>query len=496
MRTLLRLSLLLLLALAPTAWAQAPALQAYRSTPPTVRAPEQAQMAQPTDRPLALSRWSAITAHTAETVPRSAGASRLASYVYERSQGGDFENLGEATFTYDDQDRLVETIDDFKFLFFPRRTLRVTRAYNTDGTWASSTIDELGNGSYAPYRRELYAYEDGRLVNATDELYESGAYVPMQRTTFVYSNPYPFPTEYLFEYFENGTPSLTGRTTLTEEGGDVYRTYEDLTDDDFSFRYIYSSVALEGFGASYAAGSAPGTPFTSFIKFLALQFAYYTETINPNPPYPQYLRQVKEGGGWTDASRTTYTRSDGLVVEALNERLDGGAGEWENESRHQITYDSEGHVISNTVQRWIDGTWETYVDVSLTYDASGNVGQYLEEAYENGSLETTYRYTYSWEGNPVSAEEETTSHASPLALAGPNPFAGRTALRLSLGAPADVTLRVYDVLGRSVATLQEGPLPSGEHVVPFETRGLPAGLYVARARSGTWTATRTLTLVR
>ena len=35
----------------------------------------------------------------------------------------------------------------------------------------------------------------------------------------------------------------------------------------------------------------------------------------------------------------------------------------------------------------------------------------------------------------------------------PNPFMGHTEIRFTLEQPADVTLRLYDVLGREVATL-------------------------------------------
>ena len=62
----------------------------------------------------------------------------------------------------------------------------------------------------------------------------------------------------------------------------------------------------------------------------------------------------------------------------------------------------------------------------------------------------------------------------------PNP-AGKDGITLVLTAPAPMgwaQLRVYDLLGRHVATAFEGPLKSGEYPVRLDTTPLPAGVYV------------------
>ena len=59
-----------------------------------------------------------------------------------------------------------------------------------------------------------------------------------------------------------------------------------------------------------------------------------------------------------------------------------------------------------------------------------------------------------------------------LALAGPNPSAGRVALRLSVGegADADLALAVVDPAGRRVATLARGAFGPGDHAVLWDGR--------------------------
>jgi hypothetical protein len=79
----------------------------------------------------------------------------------------------------------------------------------------------------------------------------------------------------------------------------------------------------------------------------------------------------------------------------------------------------------------------------------------------------------------------------------PNPFRARTGVRFALPAAEDVTLAVYDVAGRQVATLiRNERLAPGAHQVQFDGDGLPPGVYVCRLRAGRAVDTTTMVLVR
>jgi hypothetical protein len=67
----------------------------------------------------------------------------------------------------------------------------------------------------------------------------------------------------------------------------------------------------------------------------------------------------------------------------------------------------------------------------------------------------------------------------------PNPFSPATRLRFYLPEAGAATVRVYDVAGREVATLVDGPLAEGDHEVVWDGRDgagrrLAAGMYLAR----------------
>jgi hypothetical protein len=59
-----------------------------------------------------------------------------------------------------------------------------------------------------------------------------------------------------------------------------------------------------------------------------------------------------------------------------------------------------------------------------------------------------------------------------------------------------VTLEVYDVLGRRVATLEQGQKEAGRHRVDLQTGQLSSGVYFGRLKAGGQTRTQKITVVR
>ena len=84
----------------------------------------------------------------------------------------------------------------------------------------------------------------------------------------------------------------------------------------------------------------------------------------------------------------------------------------------------------------------------------------------------------------------------------PNPFSGSTIIPYELPAPAQVSLRVYDIAGRLVRMLEENASRKvGRHDVAWNGhdahgRPLPPGVYLCRLDAGGKTATRRLTLLK
>ena len=88
-------------------------------------------------------------------------------------------------------------------------------------------------------------------------------------------------------------------------------------------------------------------------------------------------------------------------------------------------------------------------------------------------------------------------HPSFLSLSAyPNPFNPATMLQVSLPAPSNATLRVFDVTGRLVRETSLGRLESGTHEIAFDGSALPSGIYLAAIETATARAAQKLVLMK
>jgi hypothetical protein len=75
-------------------------------------------------------------------------------------------------------------------------------------------------------------------------------------------------------------------------------------------------------------------------------------------------------------------------------------------------------------------------------------------------------------------------------------FNSTTVIDYQLPTSSYVTLRVYDVLGREVATLVNGRQGAGYYNVTFNASDLPSGVYYYRLAAGGESITRKLVLMK
>lgn len=78
----------------------------------------------------------------------------------------------------------------------------------------------------------------------------------------------------------------------------------------------------------------------------------------------------------------------------------------------------------------------------------------------------------------------------------PNPFNPSTSIRFNMAVTGNVSLKVYDVLGREVATLVNGQMAQGAHTVTFSGSNLASGLYIYKLEANNFTATHKMMLLK
>jgi hypothetical protein len=78
----------------------------------------------------------------------------------------------------------------------------------------------------------------------------------------------------------------------------------------------------------------------------------------------------------------------------------------------------------------------------------------------------------------------------------PNPFNPTTSIKYTLAERSNVTLKVYDVLGKEVAELVSENQNSGQHEVNFDASNLASGLYVYTLRAGSFSSSKKMMLLK
>ena len=96
----------------------------------------------------------------------------------------------------------------------------------------------------------------------------------------------------------------------------------------------------------------------------------------------------------------------------------------------------------------------------------------------------------------IDGEEETVPLEYALAQNYPNPFNPTTNINFSLKAAGDVTLIVYNTLGREVMRVIDQPLASGKHNVTLDARRLASGLYFYKIRANEFTAIKKMVVMK
>jgi hypothetical protein len=78
----------------------------------------------------------------------------------------------------------------------------------------------------------------------------------------------------------------------------------------------------------------------------------------------------------------------------------------------------------------------------------------------------------------------------------PNPFNPTTVITYRIPVKSQVSLKVYDILGRLAATLIEGEQAAGEHQVTFDARLLSSGMYFYRLSAGSFSQIKKMVLLK
>jgi len=111
------------------------------------------------------------------------------------------------------------------------------------------------------------------------------------------------------------------------------------------------------------------------------------------------------------------------------------------------------------------------------------------------------RWLWTWIGNkmavePSESKEEISAVEYRLEQNYPNPFNPSTKISYSLQHPELVSLKIFDLLGREVASLVNQYQTAGNHTVSFNAANLASGIYFYKIEAGTFQSIKKLILLK
>ncbi len=132
-----------------------------------------------------------------------------------------------------------------------------------------------------------------------------------------------------------------------------------------------------------------------------------------------------------------------------------------------------------------DGTWSNY-----PFFESGVIAV-------TSSIDGLFLIEPTVQGTVISAEEEVTPTKFVVTEAYPNPFSERLTITIGIPTTQQLTVAIYDLLGRKVKSIYSGLVSGGgEHRLAVEIEDLPTGRYFYRVIGEDFTVSKPITRVK
>jgi hypothetical protein len=141
----------------------------------------------------------------------------------------------------------------------------------------------------------------------------------------------------------------------------------------------------------------------------------------------------------------------------------------------------------------------SYVDVSITISRSGVTPTTRFYYYVTGDNVTSNKVSVNsndvWKAGGKD-EEDLIPTVTSLNPNYPNPFNPSTALNYDLATNCQVSIVLYDMIGREIKTLVDEFQDAGYKSVTFDASDLPSGVYFYRLQAGGFTDIKKMVLLR
>jgi uncharacterized delta-60 repeat protein len=259
-----------------------------------------------------------------------------------------------------------------------------------------------------------------------------------------------------------------------------------IVETNIEAKYNFSggeSLALTADGKIILAGTTPNSDLTKFSAFRFHMNGVIDSTFGTNG------RTDIEFGAGGDLCYDMKIDNDGKILLIGEGNNQPGLARLNPDGTPDTTFAPDGLFTINMNNN--SGTHYLTTCIPLQngdilaagYDFASNVGDFM-----------VTRLTQ----NPTGIDDQTFSQPNNFILHQnyPNPFNPTTNIQFRISDFGFVSLKVYDVLGKEVATLVNGEKPVGNYEVDFDATGLSSGIYFYKLQAGNFIETRKMTILK
>jgi hypothetical protein len=413
--------------------------------------------------------WQATTS----TIPPKGGTITFAELIYARkkSVGGNWGTLKTLQYsTYEGQTPTVGSINnDFSVMWKVKSQDKLLKLDYVSGLWDLTVETEIFTGT---------GIKDPSLSTGSDKLY------------LMWSKYSSVPYRIHHETFSNPTKAKQPKSVSNSVYRDALIDLGNLNPDLTGHVVLRLGTVEDGAGNTLASFSPDQETESSFMSTPFFNMTGQSSRLE--------IRLQLFGAGllndYSDFGNPEFYRvilsSDDNSAPAVLRTF----------TLHDIQADSNGFYYLEDdilVELTTTANRKLRIDVDFLYDVPGNVKPAFSEVFalnEDDSGLKTIQDGFDMRKTPL--ENQVGIKEFALHSAYPNPFNPQTTVTFDLPEKVNVTIRIYDSTGKTVATLINGLHEAGRHRVRFMGTNLASGLYFCEMRAGNFKQVQKMLLVK
>ena len=416
---------------------------------------------------------------------------------------------------YDEKNNLIEwTREEWDDGVLIERK-RGSKIYDIDNNLTEHVFQVWDGSDWKNTNRHVYSYENNNLIETIYQNWDENDWINDRMYLQAYNNK-NIVVDYISKKWENNNWTNTAHFTYDyEENNNLveylrqkWDTADWINTEYEKYKYDTNNNMIE---KNKQVWSYSSEWYNNLME---------KKTYDANNNLVELLDMTWNKTNWDSTSMQKYFYDErGNKLEFVFQDYHNSA--WRNGQKLLYTYDADNNLIEELYHNWVDSDWDALSKTLYTYDADNNLIEELRQLQWSNSTD--------WDnmGRDLISYKKVTDvdinieavNCYKLFNNYPNPFNPTTVIGYTIpssvksnkskinsqnglpvsgvgGDGGNVQLKVYDILGKEIATLVNSIQNPGYHEIEFNASNLANGVYFYRLQSGTYVQTKKMILLK